>query len=165
MNNYEVTINGNTYSVTIDGQGLAVVEGIGSPVDVEQVDDHIFSVLHNGRSIKVIAEGSGAGYSVLLNSSLHNVRVETERDKLIAKYSSPSEGRRYRYEIHAPMPALVGRVAVEVGDEVKEGQGLVILEAMKMENELKAHQPGKVKHIYVQKGKPVEKGELLMLLE
>jgi biotin carboxyl carrier protein len=63
------------------------------------------------------------------------------------------------------MPALVVRVEVKVSDEVKVGQGLVILEAMKMENEIKSHQSGRVKEIYVAKGKPVEKGELLLLLE
>ena len=63
------------------------------------------------------------------------------------------------------MPALVVKVEVSVGEEVKEGQGLLILEAMKMENEIKCHQAGKVKEILVSKGKPVEKGELLMRLE
>ncbi len=68
-------------------------------------------------------------------------------------------------EIKAPMPALVVRVEVEIGQKVKPGQGLLILEAMKMENEIKAHSAGIIKEIYATKGKPVEKGELLMLLE
>jgi biotin carboxyl carrier protein len=63
------------------------------------------------------------------------------------------------------MPALVVRIEVKVGDEVKEGKGLVILEAMKMENELRAHQSGRVKQIFVEEGKPVEKGQLLLLME
>jgi biotin carboxyl carrier protein len=60
---------------------------------------------------------------------------------------------------------MVVKVEVSVGDEVVEGQGLVILEAMKMENEIKSHQAGKVKSVLVEKGKAVEKGELLLLLE
>jgi biotin carboxyl carrier protein len=56
-------------------------------------------------------------------------------------------------------------VEVQVGDDVHPGTGLLILEAMKMENEIRAHQSAKVKQIFVANGKTVEKGELLMLLE
>jgi len=63
------------------------------------------------------------------------------------------------------MPALVSSVPVSVGDVVTVGQGLVILEAMKMENEIKAHRNGVVGKILVSKGKSVEKGELLVHLE
>jgi biotin carboxyl carrier protein len=63
------------------------------------------------------------------------------------------------------MPALIVKVEVSVGDEVVHGQGLLVLEAMKMENELKAMHSGRVKEIHVRQGKPVEKGELLMILE
>jgi biotin carboxyl carrier protein len=63
------------------------------------------------------------------------------------------------------MPALVVRVEVKAGDEVREGQGLLVLEAMKMENEIRSPQAGKVREVFVSNGKAVEKGELLLLLE
>lgn len=63
------------------------------------------------------------------------------------------------------MPALVVKIEVSVGDEIVSGQGLIILEAMKMENEIKSHSAGVIKEIYVTHGKPVERGELLFLLE
>ena len=63
------------------------------------------------------------------------------------------------------MPAMVVKLEVNVGDEVRAGQPLIVLEAMKMENELLASGPGRVKAVYVNAGKAVEKGELLLLLE
>jgi biotin carboxyl carrier protein len=63
------------------------------------------------------------------------------------------------------MPAMVVRLEVNVGDEVRAGQPLIVLEAMKMENELLASGAGRVKAVYATAGKAVEKGELLLLLE
>jgi pyruvate carboxylase subunit B len=63
------------------------------------------------------------------------------------------------------MPALVVRVEVRAGDSVSKGAGLVVLEAMKMENELRAPQDGVVKKVLVEKGMKVEKGELLLVLD
>ena len=67
--------------------------------------------------------------------------------------------------MHAPMPAMVVKLEVNVVDEVRAGQPLIVLEAMKMENELVAAAAGRVKAIYVAPGKAVEKGELLLLFE
>ena len=65
----------------------------------------------------------------------------------------------------APMPGLIVRVNVEVGDSVSAGQGLVVMEAMKMENELRAAGAGKVKSVHAKPGEAVNKGALLVELE
>jgi len=67
--------------------------------------------------------------------------------------------------VRAPMPGLVVRVEVEPGQEVKAGQGVVIIEAMKMENELKAEAVGVVSRVLVQQGQAVEKGAVLVEFE
>jgi pyruvate carboxylase subunit B len=71
----------------------------------------------------------------------------------------------HRLEIHAPMPALVVKVEVAPGQDIATGQGLLVLEAMKMENELRSHQAGRVKEVCVKKGDTVEKGQLLVVME
>jgi biotin carboxyl carrier protein len=162
------------YSVSFaDGQHMVSFERDGSlkiddqlvPIEIQQTDEHTFSVLVNGKSVKVVAYKSQQSYHLLVDSVQQEVIVETERERLLKAYATKGGSTRRRYEVHAPMPALVVKIEVEVGDEVKEGQGLVILEAMKMENEIKSHQRGKVKKIAVAAGKTVEKGELLILLE
>ncbi|MEK9137394.1 MAG: acetyl-CoA carboxylase biotin carboxyl carrier protein subunit, partial [Bacteroidota bacterium] len=124
-----------------------------------------YSVFIGNVSTQITLKGYGSDYQVLLGKNQVDVRVESERDRLLKKYATASSSTHQRYEIHAPMPALVVRIEVGVGDDVRDGQGLLILEAMKMENEIRSHQSGKVREIYVTKGKAVEKGELLMLLE
>ncbi|MBI4534758.1 MAG: hypothetical protein HY708_00680 [Ignavibacteriae bacterium] len=162
---YIVTVSNRTYPVLVEPEGLVRVDGSSLSAQVRQLDRCTFSVLLNNRSYKVIAEKLGNVYETLVNGVAQEVIVETERTRLLKKYDRQAGAIRKRFEVHAPMPALIVNIEVDVGDDVTEGQGLIVLEAMKMENEIKAHQPGKVKTIHVVKGKPVEKGELLMLLE
>jgi biotin carboxyl carrier protein len=158
-------MDGKEYEVLIAPDGVIGVVGFAGEITVQVVNDTIDSVLINSISTQVIARRNGGEYQVLLKHNQIDAQVETERDRLLRKYATSAGAANRRFEVHAPMPALVVRVEVRVGDEIKNGQSLIILEAMKMENEIKSHQAGKVKEIYVTKGKAVEKGELLILLE
>ncbi len=165
MSRYIVNLEGKEFIIDISLDGVLSVLGHEGAIDVRHVGGDAYSVLTGNVSTQIIARRAGGKYQVLLKNNQVEVQVETERDRLLELYATASGSAHHRYEIHAPMPALVVRVEVNVGDEVKGGQGLIVLEAMKMENEIKSHQAGKVKEIYVAKGKAVEKGELLMLLE
>jgi pyruvate carboxylase subunit B len=165
MGAYVVMMEGREYSVAINTDGMITVEGCEEEINVQPLGGDAYSVLLGNHLTPITARRIGDGYHVLLKNNQVEVNVETERDRLVKKYATSSVATHQRHEIRAPMPALVVRVEVKVSDEVKVGQGLVILEAMKMENEIKSHQSGRVKEIYVAKGKPVEKGELLLLLE
>ena len=165
MSRYLVNMDGREYEVLIRSDGTIGVVGFAGAINVQTMDDTIDSVLLDNVSTHVVAKQNGAEYQVLLKHNQIDARVETERDRLLKTYATSAGSANKRYEVHAPMPALVVRVEVRVGDTIENGQSLLILEAMKMENEIKSHQAGKVKEVYVTKGKAVEKGELLLLLE
>jgi biotin carboxyl carrier protein len=165
MSRYLVSIDGREYEVLIGSDGAIGVVGFTGAINVRSIDDNIDSVLTNNVSTQIISTRTGNGYQVLLKHNQIDAQVETERDRLLKKYATSAGAAHSRYEVHAPMPALVVKVEVNVGDEIRNGQSLIILEAMKMENEIKSHQAGKVKEVYVTKGKTVDKGELLILLE
>ncbi len=165
MNSYFVRINNKEYAVKFGQNGTVHLNGHPLAPDVRQHDARTFTIVVDGHSYKIVAERFEDGYRLLLNGKQLEVAVESERTRLLKQFESQSSSGPKKAEIKAPMPALVVKVEVEVGDDVNAGQGLIILEAMKMENEIKTHSAGKVKEIYVTKGKPVEKGELLMLLE
>jgi biotin carboxyl carrier protein len=160
-----VTINGKEYIVSIEESGSVRVNNVKINTDVQQLDERSFSFLADAVSAKVVADRISEGFLILVNGRQYEATVETERARLLKKFDSQSSTHTKKTEIRAPMPALVVRLEVEVGDQVKAGQGLIILEAMKMENEIKAHGGGKVKEIYASTRKAVEKGELLMVLE
>jgi biotin carboxyl carrier protein len=165
MNSYIVTINGKEQEINVSDDGRVTANGSSSAIDVQQIDERTFSLLIDGESHRVVAEQNGDTYQVLVNGTVFEVLVESERARLLKKLNVQSTSGHIKTEIRAPMPALVTKVEVEIGQEVKPGHGLLILEAMKMENEIKSHSAGVVREIYVQKGKAVEKNELLILLE
>jgi acetyl/propionyl-CoA carboxylase alpha subunit len=162
---YIVLLNGRSHTVSIDAEGQLTCDGEPAAVDLRPVGEHAYSVILHGQSVRVVALGNGGSYDVLLGSKLLDAVVESERDVLVRKYARPSGRELHRREIRAPMPALVIRIEVNVGDNVSAGQGLLVLEAMKMENEMKAPQEGKVKEIHARQGQRVEKGEMLLVLE
>jgi pyruvate carboxylase subunit B len=96
--------------------------------------------------------------------SVHCVVID-EKTARYAKLMGASFVSGKAHVLHAPMPGMVVRVEVDVGQNVKKGDGLVIVEAMKMENELKAAYPGTVKEIKVKAGQPVEKNQPLVVFE
>jgi pyruvate carboxylase subunit B len=164
MSTYVVEIQGKEYTLSL-ADGKITIGGQTPPGTIESAGPGGFSVLLGERSIRVLSLGNDGRYEVLCDGIPVEVAVETERSRLLKKYASASIKTARVDELRAPMPALVVRVDVKIGEEVVAGQGLVVLEAMKMENELKATHPGRVKEIRAAKGKAVEKGELLLVLE
>jgi biotin carboxyl carrier protein len=103
--------------------------------------------------------------TILLNGKLFTVRLEDEYDQLIDQLGLKLASQHKTKEINAPMPGLVLKIEVKEGQEVKTGDLLVVLEAMKMENVIKAVADGKVKTIHTVVGDAVEKSQLLIEME
>lgn len=165
MRTYIVTLNASERTVRLGQDGLIHVAGLDIKPEVRRLSGSAFCVMIGDRAYKVLAKRDGDGYDVVAGSVSGKASVESERDRLMRKYARSAGSAGRRREIHAPMPALIVRVDVVIGQAVKAGDPLLVLEAMKMENEIKSHQTGTVKEIYISVGKPVEKGELLLIIE
>ena len=162
---YFVTIGGDTLEVdltthppTVDGQ----------PVDADLVDladTGVRSLIVGGRSRTLVASpGERRGrWEVAVAGERLDVDAVDERTRAIREMSGGGEVEADKL-ITAPMPGMVVRVEVEVGQEVTAGQGVVVVEAMKMENELKAPADGVVEKVEVAAGQAVEKGQTLVVL-
>jgi pyruvate carboxylase subunit B len=148
----EVVVRGT--HVHLDGKGAALTP--------ERTGEYSFIVNVDNKAVRVIAAGRNGEYSLLVNGKSVRLRIESERAKLLSRLRAGSVARAKDRDLAAPMPALVGRVLVSPGDPVKEGQGLVVLEAMKMENEIRAEGDGVVAEVLVRPGQTVEKGEILV---
>ncbi len=165
MKTFIVTIGGRGRTVRVEDKKGVSVEG-GEWLEVRRLSATEYSVTTDGHVDRVVAVREGNdGVRLIAGGTMIGALVETERSRLLKQYARSTRPSASKMEVHAPMPALVVKLEVEVGQSVTSGQGLLVLEAMKMENEIKAHFAGCVKSIHVQQGKAVEKGELLLVLE
>jgi biotin carboxyl carrier protein len=154
----EVVLDGDV--VTVDGQSATahVTDVEGTPVRMVTIGDEVHRV--------IARRGSARGrYTLWLDGFRHEVEALDERTRAIRELAAASAGPSGPAPVVAPMPGMIVRITAEVGDQVQPGQGLVVMEAMKMENELRATAAGTVRAILVQPGMAVEKGAILLELE
>jgi biotin carboxyl carrier protein len=140
----------------------AKVDGRSVELDVADVESHL-NVRIDGQIVDLTTEGLPPELGAIASGHRSIVRVESERMRSAeqAKKSSTAGGSGV---IKSPMPGRVVKVLVSKGDSVKAGQGLVVLEAMKMENEVRARAPGTVAEVHVAPGAPVEGNAKLVTL-
>jgi len=131
-------------------------------LDVHEVESGVYSVVQGHRSCEVRVLQSHDGWHVTIDGRVFVVDVEDPRETRSRRKGHGGEGRR---DVTSPMPGKVVRVLVGQGDAVTEGQGLVVVEAMKMQNELKAPKDGTVVALAARAGASVTAGEVLVTLE
>jgi biotin carboxyl carrier protein len=153
-----VTVNGRSAKIKIDGSRLRYVRDEGIGIEGEFSLEGT-SVLMNGRSYRV---SKGAGTEIWVNGRRLTMEVIDSRDLRPGQGATANHGRQ---EIAAAMPGKVIRVLVAAGDEVEEGQGLVVVEAMKMQNEMKSPKAGRVAEIRARPDATVGAGEILVVVE
>jgi biotin carboxyl carrier protein len=148
---WQVAVDGRT--VEIDPEQLA---------SATPLEPGVYSVLLGGSSYEIRVMETPQGLIAEAGGRRFTVEVADPRDTSKGSRASIGSGRQ---SVAAPMPGKVIRVLVEVGDEVEVGQGLVVVEAMKMQNEMKAARPGRVIEVRARAGETVRAGDTLLILE
>jgi acetyl/propionyl-CoA carboxylase alpha subunit len=160
---FDATAGGRVFRVEVhrrDGRHTVSLDGTPLEVDLVPAGRHFASLLVGGESHAFGVEKRPEGCAILLPGDTVVVRLaEGARGP-----TSPAPRASGPARLDAPMPGRVVRVLVVPGDEVQAGQGLVVVEAMKMENELKAPRSGRVLELPVRDGDTVEAGALLALV-
>ena len=143
------------YRVLVDGEHVLIPDG---GFSIERVEPGVWSVLIDGRSYEVQIDGGEAR----VNARSFAVKIEDPRE-----LSGPAavEGAGDSRDVKAPMTGRVVGILVKEGAEVKAGQGLVVVEAMKMQNAVPSRKSGRVVSINVEPGNAVVRGQLLAVIE
>jgi acetyl/propionyl-CoA carboxylase alpha subunit len=149
--------------VQLEGDRLVLDTGVERiQADVSPLPDgESYSLLVDGRSYEVAVEEDGATLRVRLGGHTFRARVRSPLEKVLREVGGPRAGGA-GYVLHAPMPGLVVALKTAPGEAVAAGQAVVVMEAMKMQNELSAEADGVVEAVHVAVGQTVEAGQALL---
>ena len=165
---YIATLAGKTYALEIQeiGSNLyrVLIDGKEIIVDGQKTGASNYSLLINHRSFEVEVDGKAEEFSVLVDGRTYHINLVDEKERRLggAQKGIVAKGRQ---AIVASMPGKIVEVLVSEGDRVESGEEILIVEAMKMENEIRSPVDGVVKEIRVRAGQSVESGELLLVVE
>jgi acetyl/propionyl-CoA carboxylase alpha subunit len=149
LSNREVLINGDLYEF-----------------DFQALRQHLsYSLLIKGESYEVNVYQENGEWEVLLRGKQYTVTVEDEREKRLREASGEAGIRLGAVSVLAPMPGLVIDIPVAEGEDIDEGDVLIVLESMKMQNELRAPRSGKISSIQTKINANVERKQTLLVLE
>ncbi|MBL8134266.1 MAG: acetyl-CoA carboxylase biotin carboxyl carrier protein subunit [Anaerolineae bacterium] len=161
---YVTYINDKKYEIEIDRTGAVTVNGRIREVDFLPLAGSLYSILMDNHSYEVLVEEREGEVEVQMRGRLFSARVMDERALLLAETRGEVEGEHGDVVVKAPMPGLIVAVPVGEGEEVRKGQTIIILESMKMQNELKAPKDGVVQKVHVAQGQSVEQNKPLVTI-
>ena len=160
----DATFEGRTVRVEVRGQSgryQLTIDGRALEVDFQPAGRDFASLLVDGRSYEAGIARRGGAYTVVLAGATFDIELrDAAREGPAARARATGPVR-----LTAPMPGKIVRLLVEAEQQVEAGQGLLVMEAMKMENELKAPRAGRVREVHVGERQAVETGALLLVLE
>lgn len=158
--NFRLSVNSQLHFETFESEALNL--------DVIKDSENNYHVLKNGKSYRFkLNQGNfhRKKYAVELDSKTYQIQISNELDKLIKTMGFSDSRTKHLDSVIAPMPGVILDLKVRPGDLIKEGEILLILEAMKMENAILCPKDSKVKSVFVSIDDSVEKGKLLIEFE
>lgn len=163
-----VTLPDGEHEVSFDeayGQRSLTVDGESYDLSLLRVESGRIRFTVDGRPVDALITNDAAEMTVDAGAGPVSLQVEETRFAEVRKISGVSDKKRAAADLKAPMPGLVTRIMVAPGDTVESGTPLLVMEAMKMENELRAQGDGRVSRIHVATGSAVEQGTILIAFE
>jgi biotin carboxyl carrier protein len=163
---YIATVNQQEYAVEIIDDRHVAIDDVTYRIDFNSVGDQpVYSLLLDGHSFEALVVEDDDVWQVLMQGSLYNIQVEDERERRLRAAGGAQMGEQREFLLKAPMPGLVISVPVREGQEVEKGDVLVILESMKMQNELRSPRAGRVTRVRAREGDTVDQKETLLSVE
>jgi acetyl/propionyl-CoA carboxylase alpha subunit len=160
---YVTTIENREYNVDILDEHHVNVDGVMYQVDFMSVGDQpVYSLIVNGTSVEAHIYPNEDNWQILFHGTLFTASVEDEREKRLRAALAGRVAEHEDYHLKAPMPGMVISIPVQEGQLIKKGDVLVVLESMKMQNELRSPRDGKVIRVRVKAGDRVEQKETML---
>jgi biotin carboxyl carrier protein len=162
---YITKIGERTFAVEVIDDRHVLLDGTAYEVDFTSIGEQpVFSLLINGRSYEAHAVRQGEGWQILLHGQMYEASVEDEQAVRALALAHPTTTETGEFYLRSPMPGLIVRFLVSVGQTVEKGAPLIILESMKMQNELRSKKAGIVREIRAEPNQTVEQNQVLIVI-
>ncbi len=166
MNDLVVTLNNIKLNIVFNDDSTVSIDNKKYYFNLIELERNKYLLHINNKLFEIITEGlSEEKYSVLVNGNLYNLNVQTSLQQMADSFLQQNTAKSKIIEIKAPMPGKIIKLKKNIGETIVQGETILILEAMKMENDLRAPNGGKIKNIFVEEGSTVEKGAALLIIE
>ncbi len=166
MNDYVITIDNKKINISIiDSETLKIDNNI-IKYELSKVSEYLYLLHINNKVYSITATRKNSEkYTTLIDGHYYEPIVRTLLMEKATEYLAQKEKQSHHLIFKAPMPGLLVKLKKKVGENVELGESLIVLEAMKMENDLKSPVSGIIKEIYVEENSPVEKDQKILLIE
>ncbi len=166
MNEMIITINNRKHSVKINNSNEVEINNRKVPAEISQINNNAFLLRYNNKVFEITAHKlEKEKYGILIDGCYFDVLVRTQLQENANDLQKNKNISAKKLNIKAPMPGLLLKLKKNIGDSVKAGEPLLILEAMKMENEIRSPANGIVKEILFKEGQSVEKNSIILTFE
>lgn len=163
MNDFVVSINGTKLNIKVVNNNELILEGINYNYELIPVCNNSYFLKLNNNVVELTSEKLNSdSFKVLLKGNYFDVTVRTSlQERAVKLLENSAVSQHHHMDVKAPMPGLILKIRKNIGEQVEQGESVIILEAMKMENDLKAPASGTIENIFVTEGSAVEKGVIL----
>lgn len=166
MNEFIITINEKKHTVRLFENGKAEINGKIISIELSRVNDHSYLLKYGNKIFETTSNKiDNNRFGFLIDGWYYDTVVRTQLQEKAYELMQRKEKHSHKVEIKAPMPGLILKILKQTGEEVKIGEPLLILEAMKMENEIRSTTGGVVKEVMVREGGSVEKNTVIIIIE
>lgn len=166
MNEFVATIDNEKFNISLDRSKRVSIENTSIDYEVVQLSSHTFKVSLNEKVFHITSSKLGNNnYSFLVEGHYFESTVRTKLEEDAANILNNKSKNNIGNIVKSPMPGLILRINKNIGDSVNEGESLVLLEAMKMENEIRSTTTGIVSEILISEGFSVEKYQKLIVIK
>jgi biotin carboxyl carrier protein len=162
---YVTSTGDESFEIEINGENDLLVNGQRMVIDFRSVvGQSVYSLIVNGKSYEALVQPTEEGLEVLLHGQLFQISIEDERQRRLRQSTGSVTVRRGEFHLKAPMPGLIVTVHVRDGQEVKKGDRMIVLESMKMQNEISSPTDGTVRTLRIKPGDSVDQNQVLLTL-
>ena len=166
MNDFVVTINDNKHCVKFFSNNEVYIDKKNITFEVSKINSNAYLLKFGNKMFEITSNKiSGNKFGFLINGWYFDATVRTLLQENVNELQQNKAKLKHHSDVKAPMPGLILRMKKSTGDIVNIGEPILILEAMKMENELRSPSSGMVKEVYYKEGQSVDKDAIIMTIE